>query len=338
MIPLLISLLCLAPAASARAAETVWPQKLVLSVATSGTALHSIATALAKTIERHTPVSRVIVQPVGGPLVWAPMMKKGELDMAVHSGPDTLEVMRGTGAYQEQGPMPFIRTLVPGTEYSLLFYTVPNAKVARLEDLKGKRVYTALPGNPMFKPVMEAMLGAAGLSEADLKASMTMTSQREATTDLIEGRVDAALFPAVPASVMEVNQAAGECLFLTPSDSQREDSLKRLPYGFFMRTIPADSAELRNKSEIRNAPSFRNVLYARADMDPEVAYAIVKAINDNRSEWENVSPLAKAWGSIYDAAPPYHEGSMRYYKEKGQWNDKVEASHKANIEAVKDLR
>ena len=325
------------PLATAADDATPWPKRLVLSTATSGTALHSIATAIAKTIERHTPIQRVIVQPVGGPLVWAPMMAKGELDMAIHNGPDTLDVMQGIGAYAEQGPMPFIRTLVPGTVYSLLFYTVPSTNMTKLEDLKGKRVYTALPGNPMFKPAMTAMLSSAGLSEADLEASMTMTSQREATTDLIEGRVDAALFPAVPASVLEINQAADECLFLSPNDTQAQACLEKLPDGFFLRNIPADSDELRNKREIRNAPSFRNVLYARADMHPDVAYAIVKAINDNRSEWENVSPLAKDWGKIYDAAPPYHEGSIRYYKEKGQWTPETEQAHNKNLKLATSL-
>lgn len=327
---------CLAPT-PARAAEVVWPKRLVLSTATSGTALHSIATAIAKTIERNTPIQRVIVQPVGGPLVWAPMMQKGELDLAIHSGPDTLSVMRGEGAYRDQGPMPFIRTLVPGTEYSLLFYTTPRTGIKTLADLKGKTAYTALPGNPMFRPVMDAMFEAAGMTEQDLKESMTMPSQAQAVTDLIEGRVDAALFPAVPASVLEINQAAGECVFISPDDSQAAACLAKLPQGFFLRDIPADSEDLRNKREVPNAPSFRNVLYARADMDPEVAHAIVKAVLEHRDEWEGVSPLARSWGTIYAAAPPYHEGAERWYRETGQWNDEVDAAHRANLKMAEDL-
>lgn len=331
-------LLLAGTALTARADDEVkWPTRLVLSTATSGTTLHSIATAIAKTIERHTPIKRVIVQPVGGPLVWAPMMAKGELDLAIHSGPDTLSVMRGEGAYKEQGAMPFIRTLVPGTIYSLLFYTIPATGITKLQGLKGKSAYTSLPGNPMFQPVLEAMLASAGLTPADLKASMTMPSQQQAVTDLIEGRVDAALFPAVPSSVMEVNQAAGECVFLSPDDSQAKACLEKLPDGFYLRNIPVDSDELRNKSAIVNAPSFRNVLYARADMDPEVAYAIVKAVLENRNEWEKVSPLAKPWGTIYDAAPPYHEGAIRFYKEHGDWNSKVEDANTAHLESIKGV-
>ncbi len=315
----------------AHAAEIQWPKRLVLSTPTSGTALHSIATAIAKTIERHTPIQRVIVQPVGGPLVWAPMMKKGELDMAIHSGPDTLSVMRGEGAYKELGTMPFIRTLVPGTEYSLLFCSIPRSGLKKLSDLKDKTAYTSLPGNPMFQPVLEAMLFSAGMTEKDLRKTMPMPSQAQAVTDLIEGRVDAALLPVVPASVMEVNQAAGECVFITPDDSQAKVCLEKLPRGFFLRNIPADSEELRNKSAIPNAPTFRNALYARADMDPRVAQAVVKAILDNRKEWESVSPLARPWGTIYEAAPPYHEGAILYYKEAGLWSDKVDAANKENL-------
>ena len=73
--------------APSSADEVKWPRRLVISVPASGNVVHMIVTALGKTIEEHTPVERVIVQPIGGPASWLPKMEKGQVDLAVHAGP-----------------------------------------------------------------------------------------------------------------------------------------------------------------------------------------------------------------------------------------------------------
>ena len=89
--------------------EVKWPRRLVISVPASGNVVHMIVTALGKTIEEHTPVERVIVQPIGGINNFAPMMEKGEVDIAIHSGADVLAHMAGL----EKNRMGFMRTLLP---------------------------------------------------------------------------------------------------------------------------------------------------------------------------------------------------------------------------------
>ena len=79
--------------APSSADEVKWPRRLVISVPASGNVVHMIVTALGKTIEEHTPVERVIVQPIGGINNFAPMMEKGEVDIAIHSGADVLAHM-----------------------------------------------------------------------------------------------------------------------------------------------------------------------------------------------------------------------------------------------------
>ena len=319
---------------TAQAAEVKWPKKMTIVCAASGTTVHTITTAIARCIEKNTPVERVIVQPMGGPAVWAPMMEKGELDLAVHNGPDTMTLIQGIDAYAEMGPKTFIRSLVGGSNYSFLFHTTPKTGIQKLSDLKGHVVYTRQAGNPMYESMLKAYLRAAGIAETDLKASMTMPNVREATSDLIEGRAHAFLYPAVPSAVMEINQSADECVFLSPSDEEAKIIISNLPEGFFLRTIPANSEQIRNMKEIRNAPSFRNAIYARADMDSEIAYGIVKAIIDNRESWANVHPQAKAWGTLYSGAPAYHEGAVRYYKEKGLWNEEINEKHEEHLKLL----
>jgi len=111
--------------------------------------------------------------------------------------------------------------------------------------------------------------------------------------------------------------------------------MELLPTGFFLGELPAHAPYFNNTSPIKRAIMYRNGIYARADMDPEVAYAIIKAIDENRSEWESISPIASDFGTIYEYAPPYHEGVVRYYKEKNLWNGKVVEQHDRLLKAIK---
>ena len=100
--------------------------------------------------------------------------------------------------------------------------------------------------------------------------------------------------------------------------------MTKLPVGFYLSPLPAQAPYFNNSHAIERAIMYRNAIYARADMDPEVAYAIIKAVDENRAEWENISPIAPDWGTIYEYAPPYHEGVVRYYREKGIWQGAAE--------------
>lgn len=315
-------------------AETQWPEAMVVSTPASGTSVHMVAVGMGRAVEKFTPVKRWIAQPVGGPSVWAPMMRDGSTHLAIHSGPDTINVLFGRGAYEKQGAMPFIRTLIPGHEYAFMFHTIPETGIKTLADLKGKKVYTKLPGNPMFQSMLDAQLAAAGLKEADLKASMTMPNVREATRDLIEGRVDAFLYPIVPSSVKEINQAKGETIFLNLTEGQANAVAKQLP-GYFPGVIPADAPEFANKRELKWAMVFRTCLYGRSDADEEMVYQLVKNLLDHHDAWKDAHPQAASWGPMYADAPPYHAGAIRYYKEKGLWTAEAQAHQDKMLAALK---
>ncbi len=321
--------------APSSADEVKWPRRLVISVPASGNVVHMIVTALGKTIEEHTPVERVIVQPIGGPASWLPRMEKGQVDLAVHAGPDTVELLQGLGVWKEKtGAKPFLRTVIAGNRNLYGVITVPGKGIEKWPDLKGKVAFFRQPGNPLFDRVGTAILESAGLSEADLKASLTMINFREASTDIIEGRVDAALSTGSGPFMMELEQAAGTNLYVQPSEEEGRILMTKLPVGFYLSPLPAKAPYFNNSHAIERAIMYRNAIYARADMDPEVAYAIIKAVDENRAEWENISPIAPDWGTIYEYAPPYHEGVVRYYREKGIWQGAAEEQHEKLLRAV----
>ena len=313
-----------------------WPKTLVLATPFGGGTSQMVCQAVAQFLEKETPIQRVILQPMGGPSVWLPRMAKGEVDMALHSGPDILNATYARGNYEGKEPATFVRTLVPGHNNCFVTIAVPAAKITRLTDMKGKIVFTKDPGNPMFEQITNVMLASAGMTQKDLKASLTRVNASEAAGDLIEGRADANIGTIQPMIIMEVMQAKGDCTVL--GLTEEEKAAAKLPEGYFFLDIAADSPEFRNPHLVKNSVAFKTNLYGSTRMSPEVAYAITKIVVDRKAEWESAHALAKQWGVATPDLPLLHEGAMRYFKEKqGAWTPEVDAWMKLQAERVSKL-
>ena len=321
--------------APSSADEVKWPRRLVISVPTSGNVVHMIVSAMGKVIEDNTPIERVIVQPIGGPASWLPRMEKGQVDMAVHSAPDTIELIQGLGDGEKLGAKPFLRTLVTGSRNLYGVFTVPARKISSYSDLRNKVVVLRNPGNPMWERLSLIVLGSAGLARDDLKGALTMINDREVSTDILEGRTDALINPASGPFMMELAQSAGKNVYVEPSEKEAAYLMEHLPLGFYISSLPAGAPYYNNSDAISRAIMYRNAIYARADMDPEVAYAIIKAIDENRDAWRDISPITSDWGEAAELMPPYHEGVVRYYREKGMWTEAMQAHYAKMLAAVK---
>ncbi|HOE18315.1 MAG TPA: TAXI family TRAP transporter solute-binding subunit [Syntrophorhabdaceae bacterium] len=305
-------------------AEVKWPDRLVIAAASAGTTNYMISVGMGEVIKKHTPIKTVQVLPLGGPIVWGPMIKKGEVDLAIQNGANMIDVFLGQKDFNKIGPIP-VRTLIGGHSFPFMFHTTPDKNINTIADLKNKVVYASLMGDPMFLEMAQAQLASAGLSLKSLKSWSTMPSVAQATNHLIEGKIDAFLYPVVPVSVHQINQAKGECVFVNLTNDQADYVEKNAP-GYFKAVIPA--GQFANKKEMRYAVAFQTCLHGRGDMDPEVAYQLVKVLLDHHNEWVGAHPQAKGWGldkkPVTMAAEPYHPGAIKYYQEKKLWTKEVQ--------------
>ena len=148
------------------------------------------------------------------------------------------------------------------------------------------------------------------------------------------------LCPAVPSAVMEINEAKGEAKFVTLTKEQAEYVMEHNE-GYFMQDIAANDKRFRNKSAVPNAICFQNAMFTSASMDPDVVYGVVKAIFDHTDEFKDAHPQAKYWSLTHRPvadAVPYHEGSIRYFKEKGLWTDNAQAYQEMMLKRQRDLK
>lgn len=319
-----------------RSAE--WPKDVTVISPAPGASVHMVLVGVGNVIQKYTPIENWIVQPLGGPKLWLPMMKGGKCHFANHSAADILNAFLGRGLYEKMGPMP-VRTVGAGHDYMFMFWTTPGSNIKKISDLKDKVAYIKFKANPMFTEMAQNQLASAGLTFEDLKSVLAFSSIKEALRDLIEGRVDALLYPVVPGAVMQINEAKGECVFVNLSKEQA-DFVKGRMEGYYIDDIPADDPRFRNKSAVPNAVCYQNAMFTSLEMDPEVVYGVAKAIYEHSDEFADTHPAAKYWSLKHRPvamAVPYHEGAIRYFKEKGLWNAEVQAYQEKTIKRQEEV-
>ena len=107
-----------------------------------------------------------------------------------------------------------------------------------------------------------------------------------------------------------------------------------------MQDIAANDPRFRNKSAVPNAICFQNAMFTPASMDPDIVYGVVKAIFDHTEEFAAAHPQAKYWSLKHRPvanAVPYHEGSIRYFKEKGLWTTKAQNYQDMMLKKQEDI-
>jgi TRAP transporter TAXI family solute receptor len=321
------------------AADVKWPQDArVCSPGTTGNVFAMIS-GMGPAVEKYTPIKHWIVQPLGGPFKWAPLMKKGEIDFAMHNQADVLaNAFLGANEFEKLGPMP-VRSMLGGPALSFVWWTRPDAGIKTLADLKGKRVYCLAKGNPMFEQMTEATLGSVGLSIKSLGKAMVFNGVDAAGEELGEGKIDAFLFSLTPSVVMALNEGKGAS-FINLTKEQADFVTKRMP-GYFPLDIKANHPTYRNKQEIKNAISYRTGVHVRADMPQEVVYGVTKALLEHHDEWKTCHPMAEEFGPGYKPAhtggAPYHEGAIKYFKEAGLWSKEMQVHQDKYLKIQSDL-
>ncbi len=191
----------------------------------------------------------------------------------------------------------------------------------------------------MFTEMSKNQLASAGLTYKDLKAVLAFSSIKEAIRGLIEGRVDAILYPVVPGAVMQVNEAKGECKFINLTKKQAQYVVKRME-GYYIQDIAANDPRFRNKSPVLNAICYQSAMFTSADEDRDIVYGVTKAILEHTDEFAGSHPSAKYWSlKARPVSPdvPYHEGAIRFYKEKGLWSSQMQAYQEKMLKQQAEL-
>jgi TRAP transporter TAXI family solute receptor len=298
-----------------------------------GGAYYAMGTGVAKIISENTPI-RATVLPYAGPDAWMPEMRDGVINLGIISGVDLTWAYKGEVVFEEATPE--LRLVLNGNQVNHCTFTVlKNSGFQSIADLKGKRVGYEYGGNKFTIHLVDAALASVGLSIDDC-VKVPLTDLATAQRALQERRVDAVFSGSstTPSSV-QLDQSLGIKVLpfgdLKPSDlangvpEKMQAILDKYVPGATLTVCPKGGTVKEDTVLI----SYPIDLAASANLSEDAVYAIMGAI------WEKYPDLkaSNAWGAgwipenfaIAQQPAPYHDGSVKFFKEKGIWTEAMQA-------------
>lgn len=258
---------------------------------------------------------RVTAESSGASVANAKLIGVGDTDFAI--------LQNDIASYAFNGTAPLFDAAIPNLLGVCTLYPEhvqiiarKDAKVNSPADLKGKRVAIGPVGSGTTANVHQ-ILEAWGLTVNDLARAEQLTASQSA--DYIkDGRLDAAFFTVAVGAAVIMDTALVVDVNVVPVDGPNADKLIE-KYPFYAKQSVKGGTYRGNDADVPTV-SVMAMLSARADLEENIVYVILKAM------YENVSQLHEAHAMFKDIAAetglvgmsiPLHPGAKKYFTEAG---------------------
>lgn len=209
-----------------------------------------------------------------------------------------------------------------------------------LADLKGKRI-GYVKGNPSVNVKTDAALAFADLDRDSVQA-IWFGSYGALKTAIIANQLDCFNSVTTSANTREMEASPrGIAWPEFPADDKAGWERIAKVADFFQPFVETSGAGI-SKEEPKNLIGYRYpmiVTYAR-QADDEV-YALIKAIDEVFDDFKGSTGSADNWALNIAGKPPadapYHEGAVRYLKEKNVWDAEAQAWQERRLERMKTV-
>ncbi len=237
-------------------------------------------------------------------------------DLGLVLGDAAYDAFKGRGAFKERAlPITVLTALYPNLTHVV---TLGKNRIASVSDLKGKIVATGIPGSGT-EVIALRLLEAAGLDPREDIKKVTLGPSRCAR-ELKDGKIDAYIWSGgVPtSSILDLASSAGVTMALLGHDDLIPGMEAKYGPVYYRSIIPGKVYQGVNRdTPVSTVP---NLLVCHRDMNPELAYDIVKCIFDHLKELSATHREALNINMVNGASlrsMPYHPGAWRFFEEKG---------------------
>ena len=297
------------------------PSTMIWSVYDVGASGYVEASAVADALGK-TFGTRVRLQPSGTSIGRIQPLKERRVS---HGWLATEVFFAAEGLYEYASPNwgPQDLRCLLGRVNSLSIVTTKTSGIKTLQDLKGKR-YAIAKANTSVNAKVEPILDAAGISYKDMNV-VEFPSYGASLKALVEGRADAA--GAAPTTVtlreLEASSHGISWIELPASDKDLWSKIQRaIPLAApYMEELGAGMSKESPKAVM----GYRYpMITVYADAKEDEVYAVTKAIIDTYDLYRPATPVMERWeiskAAAYPMDAPFHDGAIRYLKEKGVWS------------------
>ncbi|MGB7542950.1 MAG: TAXI family TRAP transporter solute-binding subunit [Burkholderiales bacterium] len=304
-------------AAAALFAAGAQAQVLGFGSAPQGSIGYNMSSAIAKVMAESANIqSRV--QPYSGSSAVLPLVDSGELDLAVCNVLEIQEAANGEGPYNGR-KQPNLRVLgVIFPLYSSMFVR-KDSPIRTLAELRGKRIPYGYSSQVTLQRIIDAIIATGGLTGRDIVPVLVPNVVRGAD-DFIDGKIDAGFFAIGAAKVSEVDKTVGGIRYLPlPDDPKSVAAMQKvMPYAYIKLVKPSPAfVGLDGPTKLM---AYDYLVAVGAHVKDDVVYRIAKAMYENKPKLAESLKAFNGWdpATIHKDMPaPYHQGAVKFYKEKG---------------------
>ena len=230
--------------------------------------------------------------------------------------------------------------IVLGRPATVGFGTAADAGVKTVADLKGKRV-GYVQGNPSVNVKNDAMLAFAGLTRDDVEV-VEFGSYRAMLQAIANGQNDAGMTVPTSGNMREL-EASPRGLYWPPFPADNTEGWAKIKQvaSFFAPSVETVGAAIPEGGVALVGYRYPMVVtYAGTSADE--VYAVIKAMDEAFDGYKDATPGADRWAieaaGVPPADAPWHDGAIRYLKEKGVWTAEHDAWQAERLDRMEKVK
>ncbi len=220
----------------------------------------------------------------------------------------------GSRSFEADGKVDSFRVVAGLYAESVQLVTM-KPEIKSVADLKGKSVSIGAPGSGVYFNAID-VLGAAGLTEADIKAQYQ--SFADSADALKDGKIDAAFIVAGAPTPAITELCTTNNAYLVPIDGEVAEKLMADCPFYTVYNIPAGT--YNGQTEDVQTITVKATLIVSKDAAEEDVYKLTAAIFDNIDAItaENAKGAELSLENATSGmTAPFHAGAAKYFAEKG---------------------
>jgi TRAP transporter TAXI family solute receptor len=309
-----LAVACAAVAFSAAAQE-----KINLSIATGGTGgvYYPIGGGMANVLSRNVPGMTATAEVTGGSVANLQLIGTGKPYIALSMTDAALDAYKGEDKFKDKKVD--VRTLMILYPNRMHVVTIEGTKIARMSDLKGKRVSTGSPGSATEVMAFRVIEAAKLDKDKDMKRERLGVA--ESVNALKDRKIDAFFWVGGLPTAAVTDLAATPGVKIKMIDHADLVPAMNKKYGnlYVQDAIPKDTYS--GMTADNKQATVMNILVSHANLSEQHAYNIVKTMFDKRAALIAVHRESAAINLDNQKAAsspiPWHPGAVKYFAEQG---------------------
>ncbi len=260
---------------------------------------------------------RCFVETTGGSIYNLNTLRAGGLEFGVVQSDWQYHALHGTSLFTDAGAFDDLRAVFALHPEPVTIVARADSGIARLEDLRGKRVNIGNPGSGQ-RGTMEVLMAALGWTLEDFSKVSELRASEQAFA-LCNNDVDAMVFVAGhPSASIEAATTLCEAVLVDVSGPVVDRLVEE--NAFYRHAVIPGGLYAGNDADVATFGVGASLVTSAA-VDEDVVLVLVSAVFDELDRFRRMHPafadLTPESMATAGLSAPLHDGALRYYRAHG---------------------